>query len=138
MPTQPMQIDDSIRRLSALGLSTRRMARRLGVAQSTIVRHTQKINTGPNPILEDGYRPPRRRRVSLRIPAATAALAVAIILLATMAAVVLMARYGNAAAAKPGPVLVCVRYAQDGDITGFAPGGSCPAGWKTVTLMPGQ
>jgi hypothetical protein len=130
---QPDPIDESIRELSALGMSTRQMGRRLHLAQSTIVRRRQKINTGPNPILPDGYRPPRRWLRS----AAPAALAIALILLAVAAVVAVAARLHPAPAKLP-QVTACVRYdTRTGDVTGITAGGGCPPGWETVTLIPG-
>jgi hypothetical protein len=130
---QPDPIDESIRQLSALGMSTRQMGRRLQVAQSTIVRRRQKINTGPNPILPDEYRPPRHRPA---LPP-SAALAIALILLAVVAVTLVLYRLHPATAKLP-QVTACVRYdARTGDVTGFTAGGGCPPGWKTVTLIPG-
>jgi hypothetical protein len=144
MPTQPQpeQIEKAVRRYTRKGLTTRQIVRMLAnqgvhTSQSTVSRTRQKINSGPHPILPPGYRPPSRtRRVmrALRPAGATAALTVALILLAAVC-VILIARPRAAATPARTPVPVCV--SKGSALATAVPAGGCPAGWETVTLLDG-
>ena len=136
---QPDQLDEDIRKLTGR-MTTRQIVRELAkhgvhIAQSTVVRRQQSMginNTGPNQVLDSGYRPRRKLPPGM----ATAAVAVALILLAVAAVVLLMTRVSRPD--QSGPVDVCVRYGAAGAVTGIAAGGGCPPGWQTVTLIPSR
>lgn len=51
---EPDQLEEQVRKLHSVGLSTRKIAQTIGdISQSTVVRTLQKINSGPQPILPD-------------------------------------------------------------------------------------
>lgn len=142
-------LEDSVRKLSELRWSTRAIARKLGVSQSTVVREQQKINTGPNPIIrvtaaggESPGEPAASRRLRLgdlrrRRPHLHPGtlLTVALLMLGTVILTVLWARLLHATAS-PAQVTACVQYDPAGYVTGITAGGGCPPGWKTVVLTP--
>lgn len=144
MPMQPMpdaRIDESIRRLTQLDWPTRKIARHLGIAQSTVVRRRQKINTGPNPIaVAEPGKPPgagARRRPAITRPAVL--IAVSLVVLAAVLANILWIRFLRAPAG-PAQVTACVRYSAAGNVTGITAAGAgagCPSGWAAVMLTPG-
>lgn len=135
MPMQDAKIDESIRQLTLLDWPTRKIARKLGIAQSTVVRRRQKMNTGPNPVLPAGSQPSARRRIPAVRPAA--AVAVALLVLAVIAANILWIRFLRSPAI-PAQATVCVRYSATGNVTGITAGSSCPSGWKAIVLIPGR
>jgi hypothetical protein len=132
MPGSSIPVEQAVEKLTKRQLTTRQIAAKLPVSQSTVVRiqHRLGINgTGPQPALPAArVRTPERPRVSAAVVAVTAAL----LILAASAAAFTWARLSA-----PAPAPVCVRYSTSGDVTGLAAAGNgCPAGW-TVLILSG-
>lgn len=87
MTTADSGTEGQIRQLAAAGLSTRQIALALGgaVSQSTVVRTLQRINSGPQPILQ------ARKALSERLPAIARVAAGVFLVLLGVAFIVLVA-----------------------------------------------
>lgn len=84
-------LEEQVRRLASVGMSTRKIASAIGdVSQSTVVRVLAKINSGPQPVLRD--RPlPARTRTAAWVTVAVVAVIMAVTFIVLTAAVATIA-----------------------------------------------
>jgi IclR-like helix-turn-helix domain-containing protein len=110
------------------GLSTREIAERTGLPQSTVVRRLKLHDTGPQRIL----RGPARVRKNL-LPAALLAFSILLVIAAAGAFMVIRAPRTVTIV----PASICIRSARN-TITGLTSlhGNSCPHGWTLLVLTP--
>jgi hypothetical protein len=108
-------------------LTTREIAKRLHIAQSTVVRRLQLHDTGALPVM--------RTRVRKNL-APIALLAFAILVLVAAASAFVFTR--SARAVTVVPASVCVRSAAKGNVTGLkaTQAGACQPGWSLLVLTP--
>jgi hypothetical protein len=83
-------LEEQVRRLASIGLSTRKIATTIGdVSQSTVVRVLAKINSGPQPVLRDQPLPGRTHTIAwVALAAAAVAMAVTFIVLTAAVATI--------------------------------------------------
>jgi Homeodomain-like domain len=66
--TAEPDVEDQVRQLAGVGLSTRRIADAIGdVSQSTVVRILQRINSGPQPVILPEKRSSRHSRITIEM-----------------------------------------------------------------------
>lgn len=109
------------------GLTTREIAERLNMAQSTVVRRLQLHDTGAHPVL--------RAKVRKNL---TPIVLLAFAVLVAIGAVGAFIFMRSARTVTVVPASVCVRSVAKGTIPGFKvpQAGSCPRGWSLLVLTP--